>query len=162
HFSELFIENEQRQWLSKFPLIIRSGLRLNQWPSMEIIFLDRDGVLQEIKDRWPSASPNPLENITLEYLQHINLFYSYRNSLVHDLKEPGYGMEFENDEEPFYQYTRQVEGESSTWELVYPVRFYEKICDSAIKNLREYYLNKRIDPYSCYTFGTYWIEGLNR
>ncbi len=135
---------------------------MDQWSDGEVISIDREPALAKVKKVWPNNSPKPLEDINIEHLQHVNLFYKHRNSMVHELREPGYGMEFKNDEEPFYHSMSHLENESHTWELVYPLGFYEKICKSALPKLREYYLKERIDPYSLYTFGSYWIEELNK
>ena len=134
----------------------------DQWCQGEVVSLEKEPTINEIKAKWPKGSPKPLDDINLEHLQHVNLFYKHRNSIVHELREPGYGMEFKNDVAPFYHSMSQLDSESYTWELVYPLGFYEKICSSALPKLKEYYIKERIDPYSLYTFGTYWLEELNR
>lgn len=135
----------------------------DEWEEGKIITLDRDPDFKIIKALWPSDIPKPLADIQIEFLQHSNLFYRYRNSLVHELREPGYGMEFKEDKEPFYHSMSLIDTDADirTWELVYPLGFYDTICKAAIANLEQYYLKERIDPYSCYTFGTYWIDELN-
>lgn len=135
---------------------------IDQWAPGELIRLDRDPCLPDVKKRWPSSVPKAFEDITLEHLQHANLFYRYRNSLVHELRLPGYGTEFKSDTEPFYHSMTHLETEEETWELVYPLGFYERVCRTAIDKLHEYYVKERIDPYSLYSFGTYWIDELNR
>ncbi len=133
----------------------------DQWSPGHVVKISEDPPLTDIKKHWPASMPKPLEGITIEHLQHINLFYKYRNNLVHELREPGYGAEFENDVEPFYCHMTDIETEGQTWELVYPVGFYQRICRTAIDRLREYYVQQRLDPYSLCSFGTYWIEDLN-
>ena len=134
---------------------------IDQWPWGEIISLDKDPTLADVKKLWPSSLSKPFDDIGLDYLQHLNLFYRYRNSLVHEFREPGYGMEMENDSEPFYHHMTDLDTDAETWELVYPLGFYRRICREAIENLREYYVNQRLDPYSLSRFGTYWIDELN-
>jgi len=135
---------------------------MDKWSSGELIKLHRDAKFQEVKSLWPKSSPKPIEDVNLEFLQHTNLFYRYRNSLVHELREPGYGVELDKDDEPYYHSMHTDDEESYSWELVYPCDFYEKICRSSINNLREYYIKERIDPYNCHNFGSYWIEVLNK
>jgi len=135
---------------------------IDQWPRGSMISLDKEPFLLDVKKLWPSTAQKPLEDINLEHLQHVNLFYRHRNSLIHELREPGYGMEFKEDTEPFYHSMSRVDSDEKTWELVYPLGFYERICRTAIDKLREYYIKERIDPYSLYNFGTYWIDELNR
>lgn len=135
---------------------------LDQWGEGEVIYINKDPDLQDIKKYWPKDIPKPLEDIQIDFLQHVNLFYRYRNSLVHELRKPGYGMEFTGDIDPFYHSMTDSDTKQKSWELAYPMKFYDNLCESAINNLKEYYLKDRIDPYSCYTFGTYWIEELNK
>lgn len=134
----------------------------DQWGEGEVITLDKDPALQDVKHHWPREIPKPYEDIQITFLQHANLFYRYRNSLVHELREPGYGMESASHQDPFYHSETDEESKRKTWELVYPLKFYDRLCEAAINNLRDYYLRDRIEPYSCYAFGTYWIEELNR
>ena len=135
---------------------------LDKWGEGEVISLNFDPNLQEIKKYWPKDIPKPLQDIQIDFLQHVNLFYRLRNSLVHELRKQGYGAEFPNDAEPFYSSMTDLETNQKTWELVYPIKFYDNLCISALKNLKTYYLKDRINPYSCYTYGTYWIEELNQ
>lgn len=134
----------------------------DKWEEGKFITLDSDPNLKEIRNLWPIDISKPLEDIRVEFLQHVNLFYKYRNSLVHELREPGHGMEFKVDTEPYYHTRSYSDSKNYTWELVYPLGFYDNLCENAIGSLRDYYLKERIDPYSYYTFGTYWIEELNK
>lgn len=135
----------------------------DKWKDWDCITLDRDPTYDEIKKLWPTSVTKPLEieNIQLDFLKHSNLFYKYRNNLVHELREPGYGIEFKEDTKPYYHSMHHSENEM-TWELVYPLGFYEHIINSAILSLREYYIKDQIDPYKSFNFGTYWLEELNR
>jgi hypothetical protein len=134
----------------------------DEWGEGKIITLDKDPDFKDVKNLRPKDIPKPLADIQIEFLQHSSLFYRYRNSLVHELREPCYGMEFKVDNEPFYHSMSHIETDTETWELVYPLGFYNHICETAISNLEQYYLKERIDPYNCYTSGTYWIEELNK
>jgi len=70
-------------------------------------------------------------------------------------------MEFKADSKPFYHSMEDVDTGTHTWELVYPLGFYQKIISTALSNLRAYYKKERIDPYQHYSFGTYWVDELN-
>lgn len=153
------------KYLELFPSPEYSSVReyafslIDKWTPGVDTSIDNDMDYNEIKNRWPKNTQKPTGNITLEYLQHVHLFYSFRNGLVHELKEKGYGMEKEMDVEPYYH---TMKGDDSiTWELVYPVGFYKKLCETIVIKLREYYIKNRINPYNYFTFGTYWIEELN-
>ena len=135
---------------------------IDKWCEGEVISINHDPDIQDIKKYWPKDMPKPLQDIQIDFLQHVNLFYRLRNHLFHELRLPGYGAELCNDVEPFYSSMTDLETNQKTWELVYPIKFYDNLCISALKNLKIYYLKDRINPYSCYTFGTYWIEELNK
>ncbi len=135
--------------------------KYDQWVDGSVIALDNDLTSEEVRKLWPKNIPKPLEDIQIEHLQHANLFYRHRNSLIHEMRVPGYGSEFSADNVPFYHSRSMLEDESITWELVYPTGFFHQICTDGIRKLKEYYLRDRIDPYEHYTYGSYWIEGLN-
>lgn len=137
--------------------------RLGEWPEGEVICLDRDPDYFEVQKLWPKEREctKPLGNLQLDSLRHVRLLYSYRNNLVHEMRKPGYGMEFPDDDEPFYG-SRLSEESKSTWELAYPLRFFLSLCVRALIGLKTYYSENGINPYDCFVFGTYWIEDLNR
>ncbi len=72
-----------------------------KWGEGEVMYLEKDPEFQDVKKRWPKDIPKPFKGIQIGYLRHVNLFYNYRNYLMHELRQPGYGMEFE-DNIPFY------------------------------------------------------------
>jgi hypothetical protein len=58
--------------------------------------------------------------------------------------------------------TMTMEDGKDTWQLVYPLGFFENICETCIKNLEEYLILNNIDPYNSFKFGSYWKEELNQ
>jgi len=132
-----------------------------------LVTLASDPELNEIERLWPVQPEQKLVGqLSLTSFTHLNLLYQYRNSLVHELREPGYGMEFNKiDDEPFYHTMSSIDSENSTGqqslELVYPLNFYFRITDSVIINLEKYFRKNEIDPYSYYKFGSSWIGELN-
>jgi hypothetical protein len=132
----------------------------------QIVGIDTDPTYEDIKKDWPVQKECriPIEGVTLESLQHFNLLYAYRNSLVHELREPGYGMEFDEDEQYPYYHSRTIisgDGDERRIELVYPVNFFRKIASTCIDKLDTYLKDSQLDPYDYYKFGTYWIAELN-
>jgi len=130
--------------------------------------IEKDPDLIDIQKLWPKnieyEQNHPLQKFNAESLTHKWLFYKYRNHLVHGLREPGYGIESEENTEPFYHTMGALHEENSfSWELVYPLSFFNCLCRCGFKNLKTYCENNRIDPYESYkeTFGTYWMEELN-
>lgn len=89
--------------------------------------------------------------------RHSTLFYYYRNHLVHQFRQPGYGMEDDGDKLPYYRHTSSSENNNETWELVYPVKFFERIIESSINELKLYLKKEKRDPYLSYPFGSLWV-----
>lgn len=163
------------QLLSKSPEPAFSNLRnfanteYRKWSSGEIVSLERDPDIKEVLKYWPRENENKklLGGISVEFLQHINLLYRYRNFLVHELREPGYGIDSYREDSPYYISYSQLayesgEEENETWELTYPVLFLKNLLKNCLKNMEKYLIENNLNPYSSYTFGTYWIDELNR
>lgn len=145
--------------------------KYNQLPvhSGVLMPISQDPDFDDVKKEWPGSSDHraPIEGIDLKSLTHINLLYTYRNALVHELRMLGYGMDFrENSVDPYYHGMTSV-GEDpglilSTVELVYPWRFVQQLCATGIAEIRSYFLDNRLNPYDSFVFGTYWLRELNR
>ena len=133
--------------------------KIDTWTPGIFTSIDNDIEYNDIKGRWPKNTQKPIENIQLDHIQHVQLFYNYRNGLIHELRERGYGMEIGMDTEPYYHTMK--DGDNVTWELVYPVGFYKIICETALEKLKVYYINNRINPYNHFSFGTYWLDEFN-
>lgn len=133
----------------------------------QFVLLSKDPELDEIRKLWPVPIEQKLVGqLSLSSFSHLNLLYQHRNSLVHELREPGRGMEFhENHEEPFYHGLTTVGAsgrvETETLELVYPLKFYFKLTNNVLTNVENYLLSNNIDPYNSYRFGSSWIAELN-
>ena len=96
----------------------------------ELIPLSVDPDVETIRKLWPVQINEKLfGHLSLSSFSHLNLLYSHRNSLVHELREPGYGMEFhETQNEPYYHGMTTAGSDDSisenTLELVYPLKFF--------------------------------------
>ena len=133
---------------------------MGKWKKGHFTSADNDPEFDDVMRKWPRNYQKTIGNIKLEYLQHVHLFYQFRNGLVHELRQLGYGMEIGQDIDPYYHSMTKKDGDT-TWELVYPAAFYNIICENAIKNLKKYYIDNRLNPYDYFTFGTYWFDELN-
>ncbi len=143
------------------------------WISGEIIDLDRDLTFQEVKNMWPRDSEYKFpirevnKSISLESLQHVNLFYEHRNSLVHEFRMLGLlsGSAFFSRDEPYYSTLLHefdsTGAEIETWELQYPLEFYKRITEKCLTNVSSYLQCNQIDPISFFTSGSFWIRELN-
>jgi len=135
-----------------------------QWISGSIVNLEKDPEFEEVKNYWPKGQENiePIKGVSLSSLKHIHLFYTYRNSIVHELRNLGYGIEeLSLEKEPSYHAMTMEDGKD-TWQLVYPLGFFENICETCLKNLEKYLISNNINPYNSFKFGSYWKEELNQ
>jgi hypothetical protein len=129
------------------------------------ITIDQDYEWGDILKLWPRGLEKKIGGLCLEDITHVNLLYEYRNSLVHEFRTPGYGIEYLPNKLPFYHSMSSIENEDGsgpeTMELVYPLEFLEKLVNTLIGNLKRYLLENQINPYHSYRFGSYWRESLN-
>ncbi len=130
--------------------------------------ISHDPSFDEVRQAWPAPKEHrtPLEGVDLVSLQHYQLLYFYRNTLVHELRTPGYGIDFGDDREPFYHRMSTLDDSDKlvqvSVELVYPWRFLHDLCDRALDQLKNYFTTNELNPYDSLVFGTYWIRELNR
>ena len=82
------------------------------------------------------------ERVIRDY-QHYSILYRYRNYLIHESREPGRGMEGIGSDEPYYHQYRDDE----KWHLIYPTGLFQTLLIQSIKNLKEYLLKNRLDPF---------------
>lgn len=85
------------------------------------------------------------EEKALEEVQHWSLLYRYRNHLVHEFREPGYGMEVfaqDSGEACYHSYINDPR-----FYLVYPVDLFRSLAESAVVGLEVYFLEQGLDPY---------------
>lgn len=76
--------------------------------------------------------------------RHLALFYRYRNSLVHESRQPGKAMEglFSIEEPSYHGYIGD-----SRWYLTYPAAHFESLLKRSITGFRAYLVTNQIDPY---------------
>jgi len=139
----------------------------------KFMLISDDPAYKDVERLWPVDKKNnaPIEKIQLDSLNHFHLLYAHRNTLVHELRAPGYGMNFANMEVPHY-HGRSIKGDEDavsakgdedavSAELVYPRKFLHHLCQTALQNLEKYFLTNKLNPYDSFKFGTYWIQELN-
>lgn len=127
--------------------------RVSSWSTWQVL-LSNDMEYNEIESMWPSNIPADIGKLT-----HANLFYNYRNYLMHEGRSPS-GVSFPEDKKPHYQ-SRSDENGNHRWMLRYPLKFYEEISENILKNIRKYYTEHHVNLYECFHFGPYWLEKLN-
>lgn len=94
----------------------------------------------------PLASTNR-ERTLLEESNHYELFYKYRNFVVHEFREPGYAMEVFADggEEPVYH---SYIGPDAKWRLLYPAGFFRARAERVLSSVEGYLRDNGINPYN--------------
>lgn len=94
------------------------------------------------------------EEEAIWYCQHFALLYRYRNSLVHEAREPGTAMEGIRDRETHAYYHGYI-GDPK-WYLAYPEELFTALLTNAINNLKKYLEDQEIDPYDFVGDSTRW------
>jgi len=141
---------------------------MSQWIRGDVVRLNHDPLFSDVENLWPhnNGKPSIIDGVRLKWLQHCHLFYSYRNSLVHEFKTAGYHAELFEKDEPYYIQVTEYRAEGSreldrSWQLQYTAMFFKKLCDSSISNLEDYLVQKQIDPIATLVPGKYWIRELD-
>lgn len=89
--------------------------------------------------------------------RHASLLYDYRCFLVHEMREPGEGFEFNSrDTKPYYHDQTDLDTDRETVQLVYPAGWFVALPGPIITNLEAYYRSNGVDPYESYEFGSAW------
>ncbi len=126
--------------------------RLGDWEYGRIYRLENDPRSEDL-ERFASTTE---EQKLINDCRHVHRFYTYRCYLVHEFREPGYGMEISDDSDSPYYHGMSETGGVETWELVYPVGFFRLLAKRSLFNLKRYLLENDLDPYSFYEFGSPW------
>ena len=92
------------------------------------------------------------EEKLVEFCTYAHLLYTYRNNLVHEFREPGYGSDWGRDSTDPY-YGKSSFGES---ELIFPVAFLSRMATEAVARLERHLLDNRIAPHAKFKFGSLW------
>nr|WP_321239390.1 hypothetical protein [uncultured Tolumonas sp.] len=128
--------------------------------------------IEELLTLWPKDNPKPVKinNVLPHQLKHEYLLWLYRNSVVHEYRNPGNGIELGRciPENAFYQEVSTVSSFAESkmtftnhWELVYPQKLFVNLCRNAIEVACKHHLNKKSNPFSSYSEGTYWLPDFN-
>ena len=108
---------------------------------------DSDPMLGEVL-QLASASEHRL----VEEVRYVELFYTYRNHLVHEFRPPGYGLEFNIDETTPYYFSY----DKDRWDLIFPAKFFHDLCGGCVNALATHLKSSGQNPYNAYQFDTLW------
>lgn len=121
--------------------------RLSCWFEGKFLRLDSSPLLLELE-----SLAQPFEKCILSSCRYAELFYTYRNNLVHEFREPGYGIEMSDSADRPYYHSMMDE----SWQLVFPVDFFAYLYAEALTGLEAFLVRYDIDPYSQFEFGSKW------
>jgi len=124
--------------------------QVNSWTEGAIIRPSEDPFFNQI-----IGLANPDEKPLVMKARYSELFYTYRNCLVHEFREPGYGIEMSVDPSTPYYHGMT----NSPWQLVFPLPFIKELCLTCLNGLREYLITNEVNPYDSYGFGSMWSIG---
>lgn len=146
---QLQLNLEQSQEESNGNLYVEVCSALGGWPEGQLIRLHQGPEIGSLE----SLTDNEEQAKLVARCQYVNLFYNYRNALIHEFREPGYGFEFSSDgSEPYYH--GMID---SPWQLVYPVAFFDSLVESVLNNLSEFFEVNNIEPHDQFEFGSTWL-----
>lgn len=129
------------------PLFVEARARLKAWCPGEVVRLSKSPLLSELV---PLAHES--EKCILASCRYAELYCTYRNNLVHEFREPGYGIEMSADKDQPY-YHGMI---ANPWQLVFPVGFFARLYAEALAELEALLMRYDIDPYSQFEFGSRW------
>lgn len=121
--------------------------KVDSWRDGDIVRPDKDLSLQEVE-----AVGTEEEKTLVRGATYKELFYTYRNHLIHEFREPGYGMELSQDASTPY-YHGMI---GHPWQLVFPDSFIKGICVGCLEGLVKQLLSEKRNPYDSYEFGSMW------
>jgi hypothetical protein len=138
--------------------------RIALWTTSPFL-LCNDPNISEIARYWPQDKDlkEPLLGVCIDKLRHASLFYTYRCSLAHSLRAPGFQWDSIDQDEPYY--VSGIDNFDQEWKerwlLVYPLRFFHRMALNCMDSLETYLKSNEIDPYIMSSFGEFWLESLN-
>jgi hypothetical protein len=134
------------------PLFEEVKKRVTKSPIGSIPGLENEPFLPELEH----YIKNDEEKKVVKESEHTNLFYLYRNHLVHEFREPGGAFDFAYNNELPYYYTEIKLNNEEIIMLVYPVKFFLNIAIRSLENVISYLQKENIDPTSLFEWGPIW------
>ncbi|EJO2021542.1 hypothetical protein RQY88_004220 [Vibrio vulnificus] len=136
------------------------------------ISISSDIHIDDLLALWPKDNQKPMKVGTVlpHQLKHEHLLWLYRNSVVHEYRNPGNGVELGSSVPDYAFYQEVATGSSFTesnmtftsrWELVYPQKLFINLCKNAVEVASEHHLKKGSSPFTAYSDGTYWLPDFN-
>ena len=97
---------------------------------------------------------NVKEKKKLKLARYAELFYTFRNQLVHGFNETAHCFEMSSDStNPYYHSER-----NGPWQLYFPADYFKSLCTEGLNNLKTYLEDNGINPYERYDFSDMWTD----
>jgi len=128
--------------------------------------LTPDVIYKASRDLLLSDIPHPkVIEEEIRQFTYSNLLYKFRNSVVHEFKTLGDGMDFGEISEAYYHSLSHLDVDDNntiiekiTWELVFPTKYLATLVSQSIDNLQAYCIANKINPYEHYYFENTWLS----
>lgn len=136
-------------------LYVRVARVVHEHPPYSVIRAEHEPELRELLQ----YASSPEEKNFVEQSTYVRLFYSLRNYLVHEGREPGGAYEFGRDIEPMYMnLTRLNEAGQFTdsKELLFPYAFMRRVIDECIERSYAHFSGLSVDPRSGFSMSSVW------
>lgn len=141
----LHLKDKER---TRFRLYREVKRRLDLSPPRRHLLLSHSPRLAELLS---AAAPEEWKLLVRHTYGH--LFYAYRNHLIHEYREPGYGNDWSRRAvEPFYTNISSF----GQRELVFPLTFVRSLYAQALDGANTELLKQKINPHNKFEFGSYW------
>lgn len=129
-----------------------------QWPSSSFVSLDKDSDYKIIQRNWPKDKKQD----QLEQLRHVDIFYKYRNLLVHEFRQQSDPLDSDSEEYPIYFSELNLpDFDLKRWQLFYPTVFFQKLANNIIENVGVYLRKNKLDPTLQFDTIEYLVSGLD-
>jgi hypothetical protein len=141
---QLLLREKKR---ARYRLFREVNGQLRQWSTGSILRISISPTPDQLI---PFADADEIKLI--QKCRYAELFYTYRNNLIHEFREPGYCMELSSDKDhPYYHSMIR-----DSWQLCFPVAFFAFMYASALSGLETFLLHRNQDPYAQFEFGSLW------
>ncbi len=128
--------------------------RMQSWPAPKTIVL-ADRVDPTTTDLAPLLTKQ-LSGF-IEPVRYPRLLWSLRNYVIHEVRDPGEGADFElGVTSPYYHSNTRADGITQTWELYFPPELLSYLLTRCANNLSARLRRDDIDPFDAFPYDPKW------
>lgn len=141
------------------------------WMPASCILINQDPMKNELEEFWPKDEikckvEGKNRIIHLENFDHKHMLWYQRNVLIHEGRKSGYSIELFDSEKPHYvelignppTTSRYNEVGKSSFQLYYPIEFYEALVIQGLRNFKKTLKEKMIDPHLYINSSYLWMD----